>query len=146
MHNPAQPAPAWTDQVLDLMRQVTDPLADAVVADVFQHGQAEAVNTLMRTLIENDDLPSDHLPPGMREYLATSAQLPAWVEPDHLTALAFAALLLTAAGYWMARWNPAYMLLSIAGLGLNWFGDSLDGTLALRFGEAYVRFQEIAVR
>jgi hypothetical protein len=68
------------------MRQVTDPLADAVVADVFQHGQAEAVNTLMRTLIENDDLPSDHLPPGMREYLATSAQLPAWADPARLQA------------------------------------------------------------
>jgi hypothetical protein len=86
MQSPAQPLLAWTDQVLDPLRQVTDPLADAVVADVFQHGQAEAVNTLLRTLIANDDLPSDHLPPGMREYLATSAQLPAWVDPARLQA------------------------------------------------------------
>jgi hypothetical protein len=66
------------------MRQVTDPLADAVVADVFQQGQADAVNALMQTLIENDDLPSDRLPPGMREYLAMSAQLPLWADPARL--------------------------------------------------------------
>jgi hypothetical protein len=80
MRMPAQPSPAWTDTVLDPMRQVTDPLADAVVADVFQHGQAEAVNALMQTLIENDDLPSDQLPQGIREYLAISAQLPLWAD------------------------------------------------------------------
>ena len=86
MRMPAHPAPAWTDHVLDPMRQVTDPLADAVVAEAFQQGQADAVNTLMRTLIENDDLPSDHLPQGMRAYLATSAQMPAWVDPARLQA------------------------------------------------------------
>jgi hypothetical protein len=86
MSLPAQPSPAWTDHVLDPMRQVTDPLADAVVAEAFQQGQADAVNTLMRTLIENDDLPSDQLPQGIREYLATSAQMPAWMDPARLQA------------------------------------------------------------
>jgi ER-bound oxygenase mpaB/B'/Rubber oxygenase, catalytic domain len=86
MSLPAQPSPTWTDHVLDPMRQVTDPLADAVVAEAFQQGQADAVNTLMRTLIENDDLPSDQLPQGIREYLATSAQMPAWVDPARLQA------------------------------------------------------------
>ena len=86
MRMPAQPSPAWTDTVLDPMRQVTDPLADAVVAEVFQHGQADAVNALMRTLIDNDDLPSDQLPQGIREYLATSAQLPLWADPARMQA------------------------------------------------------------
>jgi hypothetical protein len=40
----------------------------------------------MRTLIENDDLPSDQLPQGIREYLATSAQMPAWMDPARLQA------------------------------------------------------------
>ena len=80
MRMPAQYSPAWMDTVLDPMRQVTDPLADAVVADVLQHGQAEAVNALMQTLIENDDIPSDQLPQGIREYLAMSAQLPLWAD------------------------------------------------------------------
>ena len=44
------------------------------------------VNTLMRTLIENYDLPSDHLPQGMRAYLATSAQMPARADPARLQA------------------------------------------------------------
>jgi ER-bound oxygenase mpaB/B'/Rubber oxygenase, catalytic domain len=84
MSIPAHPSSAWTDNVLDPMRQVTDPLADAAVAEAFQQGQADAVNTLMRTLIENDDLPSDQLPQGIREYLATSAQMPAWMDPARL--------------------------------------------------------------
>jgi hypothetical protein len=86
MSIPAQPSPAWTDNVLDPMRQLTDPLADAVVAEAFQQGQADAVNALMRTLIENDDLPSDQLPQGIRDYLATSAQMPAWADPARIQA------------------------------------------------------------
>src|SRR5262245_15657080 len=84
MSIPAYPSSAWTDNVLDPMRQVTDPLADAVVAEAFQQGQTDAVNTLMRTLIENDDLPLGQLPQGIREYLATSAQMPAWMDPARL--------------------------------------------------------------
>ena len=86
MSMPAQPSLAWTDTVLDPMRQVTDPLADAVVADVFQHGHAAAVNALLQTLIENDNLPSDQLPQGIREYLALSAQMPLWADPARIRA------------------------------------------------------------
>ena len=43
MSIPAQPSPAWTDNVLDPMRQVADLLAGAVVADVFQQGQTNVL-------------------------------------------------------------------------------------------------------
>ena len=86
MQRPAHPSPVWTDTILAPLRQVTDPLADAVVAEVCQHGQVEAVNALMRTLIDNDDLPSDQLPQEMRAYLATSAQLPLWADPVRIAA------------------------------------------------------------
>jgi phosphatidylglycerophosphate synthase len=55
---------------------------------------------------------------------------PAWVNSDHLTALGFASMFLAGASYAVARWNRLGLLLAVAFLALNWFGDSLDGTLA----------------
>ena len=57
-------------------------------------------------------------------------RMPAWVSSDHLTALGFAAQLLTGAGYALARHNQLWLIAGIGFLALNWFGDSLDGTLA----------------
>jgi archaetidylinositol phosphate synthase len=59
-----------------------------------------------------------------------AAHLPAWVTPDHLTALSFFAGVVIAASYVLSRQNPIFLWLAIAGFILNWFGDSLDGTLA----------------
>jgi phosphatidylglycerophosphate synthase len=57
-------------------------------------------------------------------------RLPRRVTSDHLTGLALVAMALTGASYAFARGRPAMLLLAIVGLALNWFGDSLDGTLA----------------
>jgi len=59
-----------------------------------------------------------------------AARMPAWVNSDHLTLLGFAAMFLAGAGYALARWNRAGLILATLCLALNWFGDSLDGTLA----------------
>ncbi len=59
-----------------------------------------------------------------------AAALPAWVTPDHLTALGLLAALGIGAGYVLAHQHPAWLLLSIVSLFLHWLGDSLDGTLA----------------
>ena len=56
--------------------------------------------------------------------------MPPWVKPDHLTLLGFAALLLAGASYAVAGWWPPALLVVNLCLALNWFGDSLDGTLA----------------
>ena len=61
-------------------------------------------------------------------YLA--ARLPQWVNSDHLTLLGLAAMLAAGACYAAARWWPPAMLLVNLLLVVNWFGDSLDGTLA----------------
>ena len=56
--------------------------------------------------------------------------MPSRVKPDHLTLLGFAAMLIAGAGYACAsRWPPALHVVNLC-LALNWFGDSLDGTLA----------------
>ncbi|MBI4462832.1 MAG: CDP-alcohol phosphatidyltransferase family protein [Acidobacteria bacterium] len=57
-------------------------------------------------------------------------RMPAWVKPDHLTALGLLAMLLAGLSYWLARWNRYALLLVVFWLAVNWFGDSLDGTLA----------------
>ena len=59
-----------------------------------------------------------------------AGHLPAWVNSDHLTALGFVSLIGVGASYAYARWSHAGLWLAITFLVLNWFGDSLDGTLA----------------
>jgi archaetidylinositol phosphate synthase len=59
-----------------------------------------------------------------------AARLPSWVNSDHLTLLGFIAMLLAGASYALARTSRAGLILATFFLALNWFGDSLDGTLA----------------
>lgn len=58
------------------------------------------------------------------------AHLPRWVKPDHLTVLGLLGSLLTGLGYFLSSYHNAFLWLSSFGLFVNWFGDSLDGTLA----------------
>src|SRR2546430_11907466 len=59
-----------------------------------------------------------------------AGRTPAWVGPDHLTALGLAAQIAAGACYALPRWSKYALLAGIVCLALNWFGDSLDGTLA----------------
>jgi len=59
-----------------------------------------------------------------------AARLPLWVNSDHLTLLGFAAMFLAGVSYAFARTSRAGLVLATLFLALNWFGDSLDGTLA----------------
>ena len=56
--------------------------------------------------------------------------LPGWVTPDHLTVLGHFASTVVAAAYLLSNRNPAWLWLANAAILVNWFGDSLDGTLA----------------
>lgn len=59
-----------------------------------------------------------------------AGRLPSGVNSDHLTLLGLASMFLAFGCYLFARWNRAGLLLASACLAVNWFGDSLDGTLA----------------
>jgi len=59
-----------------------------------------------------------------------AVRLPARVNSDHLTILGFVAMFLAGASYAFARTHRAGLILATLFLALNWFGDSLDGTLA----------------
>jgi phosphatidylglycerophosphate synthase len=78
----------------------------------------------------NRDQSSLLAPLEKRALLWLAHRMPECVNSDHLTALGFAAMLLTGVSYWLARWNRSALLVGIVCLALNWFGDSLDGTLA----------------
>jgi phosphatidylglycerophosphate synthase len=60
----------------------------------------------------------------------TANRLPRWVNSDHLTALGLFAMLMVGASYWLARSNRMGLLAAVFWLAVNWFGESLDGTLA----------------
>ena len=65
-----------------------------------------------------------------RFLLWMAERTPAWINSDHLTALGFAAQLLTGFSYALARSHPCWLIGASGFLVLNWLGDSLDGTLA----------------
>lgn len=59
-----------------------------------------------------------------------AAHTPAWVTPDLLTAIGFVGSLVIFAGYALTFFHPGFLWLASLGFVINWFGDSLDGTLA----------------
>jgi archaetidylinositol phosphate synthase len=57
-------------------------------------------------------------------------RLPNWVLPNHLTIIGVSGALLAGSGFVLSRWSLGWLWLATFGLLANWFGDSLDGTLA----------------
>ena len=55
---------------------------------------------------------------------------PAWATPETMTLIGILGALMIAAGYILTRFDIAWLWLTSFGLFVNWFGDSLDGTLA----------------
>jgi len=76
----------WTDELLNPMRQVGDPLADAVAAELFADGEIARVNDLMRHLIVNEYPVPQNLPPIVRDYLSKTDTLPSWADADLMKA------------------------------------------------------------
>jgi len=57
-------------------------------------------------------------------------RMPRWVNSDHLTALGLVGMLGAGLSFWAATDEPLWLLGVVVFLFLNWFGDSLDGTVA----------------
>ena len=68
--------------------------------------------------------------PERRLLVWIAQRLPRAINSDHLTLLALASMALAGGAFAAARFTPQALWLVIAALALNWFGDSLDGTLA----------------
>ena len=62
--------------------------------------------------------------------IVMAAAMPRRVLPDHLTIVGLFGAVLTAAGLIGIHWTAFGFVVALTGLMVNWFGDSLDGTLA----------------
>jgi len=65
-----------------------------------------------------------------RALIWMAERIPRWINPDHLTLLGFGAQLATGICFALAAYDRRMLLAAIVCLAVNWFGDSLDGTLA----------------
>ncbi len=65
-----------------------------------------------------------------RALRALASRMPAWVNSDHLSLLGFIAMFLAGVFYAASGRNPLWLHLVNLCIFVNWFGDSLDGTLA----------------
>ena len=61
-------------------------------------------------------------------YLAS--RMPNWVTSDLMTIVGVIGSVIIFVGYSLTNYSPHYLWLASLGFVLNWFGDSLDGTLA----------------
>ena len=62
--------------------------------------------------------------------IAIAGRLPAWISSDHLTLLGLLAMPAAGLAFAAIPVTPWSAALFAAALAVNWFGDSLDGTLA----------------
>ncbi len=69
-----------------------------------------------------------------------AARLPGWATSDQLTALGLAAQVLAGASYALARYDRRWLAAAILCIAVNWFGDSMDGTLARVRGRQRPRY------
>lgn len=73
-----------TGALLNGMRQVGDPSADAVVDELARTQQIRGVSRILRHLVDNDQPLPDDLPRSLAGWLKTSGEVPAWADPDRL--------------------------------------------------------------
>ncbi|HEY8209097.1 MAG TPA: oxygenase MpaB family protein [Myxococcaceae bacterium] len=83
---PATADLAWTDAQLQPYRDIGDPPADELVAEMSRDGQVPAVNVLMRHLVTNEYPIPEALPPSVRRYLDQTDDLPDWADPARIEA------------------------------------------------------------
>lgn len=67
----------WTDEFLDAKRQIGDPEADAVIAELVTEQGPKGARQLFDQLITNIEIPIRELPPRLRDYIRSHQQLPA---------------------------------------------------------------------
>lgn len=68
------------------------------------------------------------------------SHVPGQLTPDHLTFFGAIGAIMVFCGYVAGRAHPGFLWLAIAGYAINWFGDSLDGSLARHRGTERKRY------
>lgn len=68
--------------------------------------------------------------PERRALRWMAGKVPGWLNPNHFTGLGVAAAVGAGVGYALSAYDPDWLWFASLMLAVNWFGDSLDGTLA----------------
>ncbi len=89
-------------------------------------------NDRMRLGFKNADRVQRAITAGVekRALVWMAERMPACINSDHLTVLGFVGQFLAGVCYALARFSPKWLIAVNLFIFLNWFGDSLDGTLA----------------
>ena len=84
-------------------------------------------------IISKDRIRTNLLRNSEQKALVSLVQhIPSWVSPDLLTFVGFLGSLTVLLSFILATYiNRYFLLISLAGFFINWFGDSLDGRLAI---------------
>ena len=57
-------------------------------------------------------------------------RLPSFIHPDHLTVIGILGAVFSSVAYILTNFDDCFLWISSLGFVINWFGDSLDGSLA----------------
>ena len=66
----------WSDEMLDAMRLVGDPPADAAIEAIFAAGQLKDAQAFMSRLMTNDAALPHSIPPALRNFLESNPMKP----------------------------------------------------------------------
>ena len=93
-------------------------------------------------IISNDRIRTNLLRKVEQRALAFLVQrVPSWIYPDMLTLIGFIGSLIILIGFILATYfNRNFLLLGILGFATNWFGDSLDGRVAVYRNKSRKRY------
>jgi len=73
-----------TSDQLDALRYEGDPLADNVITELFERGDIQNVNELLKPLTRNNQIPVETFPEVLTAFLEESGQLPEWANYDKM--------------------------------------------------------------
>ena len=76
--------PYWSDQRLDALRLVGDPVADAAVAAYFAERAEAHPGALLAHMVHQGTVMSDKQSPALAKYFDDQPALPQWAEPDRI--------------------------------------------------------------
>lgn len=74
----------WTNEFLNEMRGVADPLADEVVKSVIESGGLDEFNKMIRHLVNNRDALPESMPKIVHDYFEKTQILPAWADREKI--------------------------------------------------------------
>lgn len=78
--------------------------------------------------------------PEKRLLIWIAERLPQTINSDHLSLLGLLAMLAAGVAFWASSFARGWLPVVVAALAVNWFGDSLDGTVARVRGQQRPRY------